>query len=76
MTKTRTEAGRALMWALTGTALSLALVSAAMVGLDEGSGATKPLLVIAILLLAVVEGVLISGLRREAERVKRVVEGT
>lgn len=74
MTKTRTEAGRALTYALTGTAVTLALVSAAIVGLDEASAVTKPLLVTAMVLLALIEGVLIAGLRREAERVKQTVE--
>jgi hypothetical protein len=65
-----------MMNALTGTALTLALVSAAIVAKDEGSPALTPLLVAAMVLLALVEGVLIAGLRSEAERVKRTMEGT
>jgi len=75
MTKTRIGASHALMSALMGTALALALVSLALVARDEGSGTLTPLLVAAIVLLAIIQGVLIAGLRSEAERVKRSVEG-
>jgi xanthine/uracil/vitamin C permease (AzgA family) len=75
MTKTRIDASHALMSALMGTALAVALVGLALVARDEGSGTLTALLVAAIVLLAIVQGVLIAGLRSEAERVKRTVEG-
>jgi hypothetical protein len=76
MTPTRTDTGRALQYALGFTGLSLVLVVAAfLTGAADAGAATKALLVAATLMLAVLEGVLIGGLRSEAERVKRDVEG-
>jgi hypothetical protein len=75
MTPTRTDTGRALQYALGFTGLSLVLVVAFLTGAADAGAATKALLVAATLMLALLEGVLIGGLRSEAERVKRDVEG-
>jgi hypothetical protein len=76
MDTSRTDTGRALQFALGFTGLGLVLVAGALAtGAGAASGATIALLVAAALVLALVEGVLIAGLRSEAERVKRTVEG-
>ena len=76
MGTTRTDTGRALQFALGFTGVGLVLVAAALAtGASAASGATIALLVAAAFVLALVEGVLIAGLRSEAERVRRTVEG-
>jgi len=76
MDTSRTDTGRALQFALGFTGLGLVLVAAALAtGAGDANGATIALLVAAAFVLALVEGVLIAGLRSEAERVKRAVEG-
>jgi hypothetical protein len=73
---TRSDTGRAIQIALGFTGVALVLVAAALAsGASAASGATIALLVGGLLVLAFVEGVLIAGLRSEAERVKRAVEG-
>jgi hypothetical protein len=75
MPSTRTDTGRALQYALGFTGLGLVLVAAAfLTGAADAGTAPKALLIATTLVLALVEGVLIGGLRSEAERVKRDVE--
>ena len=76
MTTSRTDTGRSLQYALGFTGVGLVLVAAALAtGAAAASAATIALLVAATIVLAFVEGVLFAGLRSEAERVKRTVEG-
>jgi hypothetical protein len=51
------------------------LAAAFVTGAGDAGTATAALLVVALLVLAFVEGVLVAGLRSEAERVRRAVEG-
>src|SRR3954470_11203723 len=74
MIKTRSDTGRALMYALALTVLAMVLISIAVVALDDTSGTTTPLLAVAMVVLAAQEGVLLAGLLSEAERVKRTVD--
>jgi hypothetical protein len=76
MATTRSDTGRALQMALGFTGLALVLVAGALAsGASAASGATIALLVAGLVVLAFVEGLLIAGLRSEAERVKEAVEG-
>jgi hypothetical protein len=76
MTTSRNDTSRSIQFALGFTGLGLALVAAALAtGAGAASAATVTLLVAATFVLALVVGVLIAGLRSEAERVKRAVEG-
>ena len=75
-TTTRTETGRALQYALAFTGFDLVLIAAAfLAGAGDAGTATAVLLVVAMLLTALVCGVLLGGLRSEAERVRLEVEG-